>query len=130
MTPSMDAKASRVTTNLKREFRRLGRDVQGAVPAFTGLYPMFGGLGNWELLFTKSRVLAFEGDVVAVWAAYSGPVPTKHLASHEPGEFMFRGARRRYDSIWLSSRRYWVHRRYRSTVESLLSPKDPPAGKT
>jgi hypothetical protein len=39
---------------LRRIFReRDGEVIDGAVEAFSGMYPVFGGWGNWEMLITR-----------------------------------------------------------------------------
>jgi hypothetical protein len=61
-------------------FRGTGRSVDEAIPAFSGLYPFFGGTGTWELLFTRHRLLARRGATLLVWQSHTGPTPISQLA--------------------------------------------------
>lgn len=109
-------------------FAQRGVTVLSAVPAFTGLYPVFGGSGTWELLFTRHRLLARTADGVQEWSAWRGPTPARLLGREDAAEVLvIVGRRRRYDRVLVAGRRFWVHRRYRQSVRAWASPDAAPA---
>jgi hypothetical protein len=102
--------------------------VLSAVPAFTGVYPFFGGWGNWELLFTRHRLLARTADGIQDWSARGGPTPGRLLREDNTAEVLVVvRPRRRYDRVLVAGRRFWVHRRHRQTVTAWTSPAVAPA---
>lgn len=101
--------------DLVAAFARNDEKVDDAVLAFTGLYPLLGGWGNWELPFTRHRVLALVDGDIQEWTALSGPTPGRRLRQYgTAGILVVR--HRRYDSVRIGGRRFWIHRRYRATV--------------
>ncbi len=107
---------------LRRRFNEAGVQVDDAVPVFTGLYPRFGGFGNFELLFTQTRILALIGDQVQLWRAASGPMPTTILGAYPLAEITFPlSDRRRYDLVRLGDRQMWIHRCYRERTHSWIT---------
>lgn len=87
------------------------------VPAFTGLYPLFGGWGTAELLFTRWRWLTHTGDSVQEWEVLSGPTRGQLLREDtSPHIEVTEG--RRYDRMVIAGRPFWVNRRYRETVRT------------
>jgi hypothetical protein len=109
-------------------FARRGVVVMSAVPTFTGVYPFFGGWGNWELLFTRHRLLARTADGIQEWSAWGGPTPGRLLKRDDAAELLVVvRRRRRYDRVLVAGRRFWVHRRYRQTVTAWASPDAEPA---
>ena len=102
---------------------RQGVAVSCAVPAFTGLYPTFGGAGNWELLFTRHRLLALTADQVQEWSAWGGPTPARLLRCDDAAKVLVvLSRRRRYDRVLVAGRRFWVHGRYRQIVLAWAPP--------
>jgi hypothetical protein len=121
---SLDSEADDLTAL----FARRGVTVSSAVPAFTGLYPSFGGRGYWELLFTRHRLLARTADGIQEWSAWGGPTPGRLLKRDDAAELLVVvRRRRRYDRVLVAGRRFWVHRRYRQTVTTWASPDAEPA---
>jgi len=103
-------------------FARQGVTVVGAVPAFTGLYPHLGGWGNWELLFTRHRLLARTADGIQEWTALTGPTPGRLLRADNGTNVEVVVGRDRYDRVLVAGRQFWVHRRYRQTVQDWVTP--------
>jgi hypothetical protein len=89
----------------------------GQVPAFTGLYPLFGGWGNWELLFTRHRLLTRAGGRLQEWVALSGQTRGR-LLREDPLPVIQVSERRRYDRVLVDGRAFWIHRRHRATVRA------------
>jgi hypothetical protein len=104
--------------DLMARFARQGLTVMGAVPAFTGLYPHFGGLGTWELLFTRHRLLARTSGGIQEWSALTGPTPGRLLRKDDGASVEVFPSRDRYDRVLVAGRQFWVHRRYRHTVQN------------
>jgi hypothetical protein len=106
--------------------------VDGAVPAFTGLYPFYDGIGAWELTFTRRRFLAWDGNTVQLWARWGGPLPTKRKVSAPHDALRMAapakagtGRADKYDRYVLARTTVWVDKRFR---ELLLTEVIHPAG--
>lgn len=117
MNVNQDARAARQTELLVGRFCQGGVTVTDAVPAFAGMYPTFNGFGDWELLFTRWRVLALAAGDVQVWSAWTGPTPRKLLASADRQAVSVKRGRRRYSRVIVACHRLWVHRRDLASVE-------------
>lgn len=87
------------------------------VPAFTGLYPFFRGWGDWELLFTRHRLLTLCEDQVLEGVARGGHVRGQLLREDHAPQVELAVSRRRYDRLRVAGRTFWVHRRYRDAVQ-------------
>jgi hypothetical protein len=101
---------------LRRRFADIGVTALEAVPAFTGLYPFMGGYGNFELLFTRHRLLVRTVNAVQVWSAWSGPTPIKLLAAAQPETIVISGARHEYTRVRVTAQRLWVFEGYLDTI--------------
>lgn len=116
--------------DLIAQYARQGVNVVGAVPAFTGMYPLFGAWGNWELLFTRHRLLARTAEGMQEWTARTGQSPGRLLNEDKGASVELALGRRRYDRVLIAGRPFWVHRRYRRTVQdwsAAPAPVTPPA---
>lgn len=108
--------------DLTARFARQGLTVVGAVPVFTGLYPLLGGWGNWEALFTRHRLLARTADGIQEWTAWTGPTPGRLVREDKRTGVELVVGRGRYDQVMVGGRRFWVHRRHRQTVQDWATP--------
>lgn len=107
---------------LVRRLREAGADAVDAVPGFAGLYPAYGGYGFLSPEFTRQRLAVRLGDgTVAVWGAYTGPSPTKPLGTFLKREVtLTRTDWPPYDRWQFGTRKLWVHRRFRTTIQAWL----------
>ncbi|MDB5145949.1 MAG: hypothetical protein JWQ66_4664 [Mucilaginibacter sp.] len=101
---------------LRRRFAESGVEVEDAVFAFSGLYPMFGGYGNLEVLFTRQRLLAKTPRGIGVWVAYSGPTPTRPLGTYLLTDLSIIQEGGRFGRVVLGRRKFWVPADYQSVV--------------
>jgi hypothetical protein len=101
---------------LLQRLREAGAPVVDAVPAFSGLYPTLGGYGHWELLFTRSRLLALSDAGVSIWGAYTGPNPTRCLLTLTTDQLAVHPSRYRYDRILLGRHKLWVDSKHRAML--------------
>jgi hypothetical protein len=93
---------------LRRRFAESGVEVEDVVFAFSGLYPVFGGYGNLEMLFTRQRLLAKTSRGIGVWVAYSGPTPTTSLGTYPLSELSLVQNGGRFARLALGSKKFWV----------------------
>lgn len=112
-----DAWDGRQTELLIRRFGQSGATVDDAVPAFSGMYPAFNGFGNWELLFTRWRILALAAGEVQVWTAWTGPTPKKLLASADRHDLVVERGHLACSRVTVAGHRQWVHRRDLASLE-------------
>lgn len=106
---------------LRRRFQAVRVNVDQVVPAFSGLYPLFGGYGNWELLFTRDRLIARSGDRLDLWAGGSRSGPGRHVRTYSLQDMVIiRAGGRRYGRVQLGDERLWIHRRYQETLGALM----------
>ena len=91
------------------KFKYAGAQVDDAVEAWTGLYPAGGGYTNWGTLFTRYRMLARSGTLVALWQAYTGPTPVKKLWEDRSPSIRFRRSRGdKYVQALVGERKLWI----------------------
>jgi hypothetical protein len=112
----------RSARDIAGSFRGTGTAVDEAIPAYSGLYPFFGGTGTWELLFTRHRLLARVGARVLVWNCYTGPSPTRQLMQAPLSALVVTAPpapsdpQRRYGQVSVGGKRFWVPGEYWSVV--------------
>lgn len=100
---------------LVEQFRRMGVRVDRAIPAWSGMRPFFGGYLNWNVLFTRWRVLAWRGETVELWTRWSG-LPSKVLLTVSANEVALVRLGRRYDRIGVGRERVWVPSHHREAL--------------
>lgn len=100
---------------LGEQFRQMGVKVDQALPAWSGVRPFLGGYLNWNVLFTRWRVLAWRGESVELWTRWSG-LPSKCLVSVPADQVKFLRSGRRYDRIAVGSKRIWLPSQYRDRL--------------
>lgn len=94
---------------LRRRFQAVRVDVDEVVPAFSGLYPLFGGYGNWELLFTRDRLITRAGDRIDLWAGGGRSGPGRHLRTFSPQDITVAPtSSRRYHRVEIGDERLWI----------------------
>jgi hypothetical protein len=101
---------------LRRRFAESGVEVEDVVFAFSGLYPLLGGFGNLEMLFTRQRLLAKTARGIGVWVAYSGPTPTTPLGTYSLSELSSIREGGRFGRVVLGRRKFWVPADYQPIV--------------
>lgn len=114
---------ARAAELLRKRFARVGVTAEEAIPAFTGMYPLFGGLGNWELVFTRWRLVARAGEDLQIWTSLTGPTPGKLLTTIGRGNVRIHPSRRRYLRVHVGGTAMWVHRRHRPTLDAWSRPQ-------
>jgi hypothetical protein len=97
------------------QFLKMGVKVDQALPAWSGLRPFFGGYLNWNVLFTRWRVLAWRGQSVELWTRWSG-LPSKRLVTVPADQVALLRSGGRYDLIAVGSKRVWVPSQYRDRL--------------
>jgi hypothetical protein len=101
---------------LRRRFAESGVQIEDAVFAFSGMYPTFGGYGNYELLFTRQRLIAKTSQGLGVWVAYTGPTPTKPLGTYSISQFSIVDHGGRYPRVLLGNKKFWVPEGYKQVL--------------
>ncbi len=81
---------------LLAHFATAEHQVDDAVRAWDGAYPLFGGYTNVGMLFTKWRALALVADQIQVWSTWSG-LPSKLLWSVDATECGIFNEGRKFD---------------------------------
>lgn len=125
LPPTADSSATRqrITDTLRRH---AGHHVDDAIPAFSGLYPLHNGYGNWELFFTRARIISRTGTRLAVWSAYTGEVPAKQLSSDALSALVLEVGpqdepARRYGRVAIGAKHYWVSADFWAVLQGWLS---------
>jgi hypothetical protein len=105
---------------LGEQFRQMGVKVDQALPAWSGMRPFFGGYLNWNVAFTRWRVLAWRGASVELWTRWSG-LPSKRLVTVPVDQVALLRSGRSYDRIAVGSKRVWVLSQYRDRLAQASS---------
>jgi hypothetical protein len=108
-------KGAQEDEQLVEQFRQMGVKVDHALPAWSGMRPFFGGYLNWNLLFTRWRVLAWRGETVELWTRWSG-LPSRVLLTIPANEVVLLHLGRGYDRVGLGRKRVWVPSHYRDRL--------------
>lgn len=113
-------KGAQEDEQLVEQFRQMGVKVEQVLPAWSGMRPFFGGYLNWNLLFTRWRVLAWRGESVELWTRWSG-LPSKVLLTVPANEVALVHRGRGYDRVGVGRKRVWVPSQYRDMLERQTS---------
>jgi hypothetical protein len=106
---------------LRHRFRAVRVDVDQVVPAFSGLYPLFGGYSNWELVYTRDRLIARSGARLDLWAGGSRSGPGRRIHTYSLQDIVVTQVGRwRYGRVRLGDKRLWIHARYQPLVEEWM----------
>jgi hypothetical protein len=108
----------RSSDDVRALFRDGGLQVDAAVAAFSGMYPIGGGYSNIDMPFTRCRAIAQIDRELGVWATKRfGARPVYRLGVWPLERFTIVRLGERFDRVALEDQRFWVHRRHRDVIE-------------
>ncbi|CAN5451677.1 hypothetical protein BH10ACT8_BH10ACT8_11830 [soil metagenome] len=111
---------------LLHSLARQGLIADGAMPAFQGFYPVFGGMTNVGLIATRQRALTFHTDTMRSWSRYSGMQITTPLRTFDRASLWLGLGRGNYSRLISDTgARFWVDGSWEACLSEWLNKPGP-----